>query len=116
MLSKAGIEMQTYDSKGILLEHLDIHGLRRTFATNLITGGADPKTVQELLGHKTLAMTMKIYTKIRGQNKRQAINVLSYGNGVTAPEHTLPLPEKVIPKTGHQSVTTKENRTQTEAG
>ena len=68
-----------------------MHSLRRTFATNAITNGADPKSVQEILGHRTLDMTMRIYTKIKAAPKRQAVAKLSYGLGATAPGHLLPL-------------------------
>src|SRR5207248_5874614 len=61
---KAGIVTGTADAEGRVVEHLDIHSLRRTYATNLIANGADPKSVQELLGHRTLDMTMRIYAKI----------------------------------------------------
>jgi integrase len=57
----AGIQVKTLDTEGKELDHVDLHSLRRTFATNLIAGGADPKSVQELLGHRTLDMTMRIY-------------------------------------------------------
>jgi integrase len=104
---KAGIPLQTLDGEGQPLEHVDVHSLRRTFATDLIVNGTDPKTVQELLGHKTLAMTMKLYAKVRPQNKRQAVARLSYGKGVTAPGHILEYPAgaaKSVP-VGHQPVT-----------
>jgi integrase/recombinase XerD len=87
----AGIQTRTYDSEGRLAEHVDLHSLRRTFATNAITNGADPKSVQEILGHRTLDMTMRIYTKIKAAPKRQAVAKLSYGLGATAPGHLLPL-------------------------
>ena len=70
-----------------MVEHVDVHGLRRTFATALIVGGNDPKTVQELLGHKTLEMTMNLYTKIHTGTKRQALDCLPWGRGSTSPDH-----------------------------
>jgi integrase/recombinase XerD len=89
--ARAGIEVATYDPDGRLVEHVDVHSLRRTFATNALVNGADPKSVQEILGHRTLKLTMQIYAKVKAGPKRQAVGKLSYAKGTTPPSHVLPL-------------------------
>lgn len=88
----ADIQTRSVDPEGREIDHLDVHSFRRTFATNLIENGADPKTVQELLGHRTLAMTMNLYAKIRSGTKRQAVGCLSYGSGSSGPDHVVQFP------------------------
>jgi integrase len=116
-LAGAGIERQTFDRSGRVVDHIDLHSLRRTFATSLMVGGADPKSVQELLGHKTLAMTMRVYAKVRSQTKRQALAKLSYGAGAQGPEHVLPLPTAggIKASPSHRLVTTVGGETQRKA-
>ena len=41
------------------LQGLRLHDLRHTFATRLIEGDANPYTVQRILGHSTITMTMR---------------------------------------------------------
>ena len=51
---------------------LTLHSLRHTFATNLVMNGTDLRTVQELLGHSSLTMTMR-YSHPTPEHKRNAI-------------------------------------------
>ena len=54
----ANIDTRRMDAAGHEVDHVDLHSLRRTYATDLIEQGANPKSVQELLGHSTLDMTV----------------------------------------------------------
>ena len=48
----------------INFQHFTPHCLRHTFATNCIEKGMRPKTLQKLLGHNSLQMTMDLYCHV----------------------------------------------------
>ena len=70
------------------------HDLRHTFASHMVMKGASLKEVQEILGHKTMTMTLR-YAHLSQESKKKAVNLL---NGLTASENS----------TCHKSVTSKE--------
>jgi integrase len=58
------------------ISHIPFHGLRHSFATQLIAKGADAKTVSELLGHASIATTLNLYVHPNMEQKRKCISLL----------------------------------------
>lgn len=55
---------------------LDLHSCRQTFGTTLVAAGVDVKTVQTLMRHKTITMTMDLYVRPRALKQRDAMRAL----------------------------------------
>jgi len=51
------------------------HDLRHTFASHLVMAGVDITTVKELLGHKSMAMTLR-YSHLAPEHSLRAVKVL----------------------------------------
>lgn len=59
-----------------ITKNVKFHTARHTFATMLLTKGADLYTTSKLLGHKDISTT-QIYAKIIDQKKTDAVNLLN---------------------------------------
>lgn len=68
-------------AKNAKIENLtEIHALRHTFASQLITNGVDLPSVQKLMGHADIQTTM-IYTHQTTDHLKNAISKLNIGSG-----------------------------------
>jgi len=70
-ISRAFQSMAKKAGLGVMGPHI----LRHTFASRLVMAGVDLRTVQELLGHKSILMTMR-YAHLSPDHKRMAMEAL----------------------------------------
>ena len=60
----------------IKINRYGLHALRHSFATLSIRAGGNIKAVSQILGHADVGITLKIYTDISPEQKRQAVTAL----------------------------------------
>ncbi|MBN1764741.1 MAG: site-specific integrase [Sedimentisphaerales bacterium] len=65
------------DDKLKVKHRFTMHDLRRTFATNLLATGTDPKSVQILAGHSAVQTTLNHYAGVRAKNLTASVDKLS---------------------------------------
>jgi integrase len=51
------------------IEKFTAHAFRDTFATRCVESGMQPKTLQEIMGHTDIAMTMNLYAHVMEETK-----------------------------------------------
>lgn len=61
----------------INIEPIKFHGLRHTYATRLFEANVPPKTVQVLMGHYDISITLDIYTHVMEDTKLEAVDKLN---------------------------------------
>lgn len=59
------------------IEHFSMHVLRHTFATRCIEAGMKPKTLQMLLGHSNIGITMNLYVHTTEEEKKKEIELVA---------------------------------------
>lgn len=61
------------------IDKFTAHALRGTFATRCIESGMNPKTLQEILGHADIGITMNLYCHVMDETKVIEMKRVNYG-------------------------------------
>lgn len=84
-LSRKGepIKNSTYDSAlfkicdKVGVRRFSMHVLRHTFATRCIEANMKPKTLQKILGHSNIGITMNLYVSVTEEEKKKEIDLVA---------------------------------------
>lgn len=77
------VKNSTYDTglfkycERVGIPRFSMHVLRHTFATRCIEGGMKPKTLQKILGHSNIGITMNLYVHITEDEKHREIDLVA---------------------------------------
>lgn len=64
------------DTEPELLPNISTHILRHTACTRMAEKGMDQRTLQEIMGHQNLALTMKVYNHVDEKRMRDEMDKL----------------------------------------
>ena len=73
------------------IERFSAHAFRDTFATRAVESGMQAKTLQEILGHADISITMNLYAHVMEETKRKQMAAVEV------------MPQKQAPGSGFQS-------------
>ena len=77
------VKNSTYDTAlfklcdNVGIKRFSMHILRHTFATRCIEAGMMPKTLQKILGHSNIGITMNLYVHITEDEKHKEIELVA---------------------------------------
>lgn len=78
LLGDTGIVVTGRKGKPVADTSVDLHALRATVITHLLRAGVGLKDVQELARHKTASMTLGVYARSWPQDRKNAVERLTF--------------------------------------
>ena len=83
-----GVMRKTLERAGLVHKKYSLHSLRHTFATDMVNAGMRIEVLQQLLGHKSIEMTMqyaRLSAKTREQDYFRAMQIIEQGGNCDEP-------------------------------
>lgn len=60
------------------IERFSVHAFRDTFATRCVESGMNVKTLQEILGHTDIQMTLGLYAHVMEDQKQEQLKAVNF--------------------------------------